>query len=178
MPGTEPRVPAPRSAPAVESVTAPAGRAGTGGVVLAGVDGTDSGQAALRVAAADALSGGLRLVALHVRREPLLMEHLAWEVYPLAVQWRDELELEAWLQCTLVLGGLGVDWEYVVADGRPVQALRAEAVARSARSVYVGARIRTRWAARLHRCPALELERSCPRAVRVVPFCDYPERRP
>src|SRR5437588_5654514 len=128
-----------------------------GGVVLAGVDGTDSGRAALRTAAGEAVSAGVRLVALHVRRSPRPLELMAWETYPIAEQWRDELELEAWLQCTLLLADLPVEWEYAVVDGEPAQALRSFADDRSARSVYVGSRIRTRWAARLHRCPALEL---------------------
>jgi nucleotide-binding universal stress UspA family protein len=145
-----------------------------GGVVLAGVDGTDSGRAALETAAAEAVSGGLRLVALHVRRSPRPLELMAWETYPLAEEWRDELELEAWLQCTLVLAGLPLEWEYAVVDGEPARALRAYAENRSAEAVFVGARIRTGWAARLHRCPALELQRHAPCRVRVVRFPDVP----
>jgi nucleotide-binding universal stress UspA family protein len=145
-----------------------------GGVVLAGVDGTDSGRAALRAAADEAVSGGLRVVALHVRRAPRPLELMAWETYPFAEQWRDELELEAWLQCTLLLTELPVEWEYAVVDGDPAQALRSCAAARSACAVYVGSRIRTRWAARLHRCPALELERRSPCRVRVIRFPDLP----
>ncbi|GAB2803163.1 hypothetical protein GCM10027176_04930 [Actinoallomurus bryophytorum] len=146
-----------------------------GGVVLAGVDGTDSGRAALRTAADEAVAGGLRLVALHVRRVPRPLELMAWEAYPFAEQWRDELELEAWLQCTLLLTELPVEWEYTVVDGDPVHALRSCAAARSACVVYVGSRIRTRWAARLHRCPAAELERCSPCRVRVVRFPDLPQ---
>ena len=63
-----------------------------GGVVLAGVDGTDSGRAALRTAAGEAVSAGVRLVALHVRRSPRPLELMAWETYPIAEQWRDELD--------------------------------------------------------------------------------------
>jgi nucleotide-binding universal stress UspA family protein len=144
------------------------------GVVLAGVDGTDSGRAALRTAAAEAAAGGLRLVALHVRRTPRPLELMAWETYPLAEQWRDELELEAWLQCTLLLADLPVEWEYAVVDGEPAQALRSYADDRAAHAVYVGSRVRTRWAARLHRCPALELSRRWPCRVRVVRFPDLP----
>ncbi len=144
--------------------------AGMGGVVVAGVDGTDSGRVALRAAACEAVADGSRLVALHVRPGPLPMEHLAWEAHALGVQWRDELELEAWLQCTVLLADLGVDWEYSVTDGDPVRALGSCATEHSANAVYVGSRIRSRWAARLHRCPALELERHCPSTVRVVRF--------
>src|SRR5262249_10130599 len=93
------------------------------GVVLAGGDGTDSGRAALRTAARAAAHAGVPLVALHVRRSPRPLEMLAWETYPFA--WRDELELEAWLQCTLMLADLPVEWEYAVADGDPAQVLRA-----------------------------------------------------
>jgi nucleotide-binding universal stress UspA family protein len=143
---------------------------GPTGVVLAGVDGTDSGRAALRAAARDALEGGSRVVALHVRPGPLPMEYLAWEAHALGAQWREELELEAWLQCAVTLGELGVDWDYAVTDGDPVRALGSCAGERAARAVYVGSRIRSRWAARLHRCLALELERHCPRTVHVVRF--------
>jgi nucleotide-binding universal stress UspA family protein len=145
-----------------------------GGVVVAGVDGTDSGHAALRTAAAEAVSGRLRLVALHVRRSPRPLELLAWETYPLAEQWRDELELEAWLQCTLLLADLPVEWEYAVVDGEPAQALRSCAANRGAGGIFVGSRIRTRWAARLHRCPALELQRRSSCQVRVVRVPDVP----
>lgn len=144
------------------------------GVVLAGVDGTDSGRAALQTAAAEAAASGVRLVALHVRRSPRPLELMAWETYPIAEQWRDELELEAWLQCTLLLADRPVEWEYAVVDGEPAQALRSYADDRAARAVYVGSRIRTRWAARLHRCPALALSRRSPCRVRVVRFPDLP----
>jgi nucleotide-binding universal stress UspA family protein len=147
---------------------------GVGRVVLAGVDGTDSGRAALLAAAGEAAADGSRLVALHVRRSPLPMEYLAWEAHAFGAQWRDELELEAWLQCTVILGDLALDWEYAVADGSPVQALCSCALARSARAVYVGARIRSGWGARLHRCPADELQRRCPCTVRVVRFRTTP----
>lgn len=141
-----------------------------GGVVVVGVDGTPSGHAALSTAAREAVTAGFRLVALHVRRDPLPIEYLAWEAHSFGPQWRDELELEAWLQCTALLGRLGLDWEYVVTDGEPVRELSSAALARSARMVYVGARIRSGWSARLHRCPALMLQRrrTCP--VRVVRF--------
>jgi nucleotide-binding universal stress UspA family protein len=144
------------------------------GVVLVGVDGTDSGRVALQTAAAEAAAGGLRLVALHVRRSPRPLELMAWETYPVAEQWRDELELEAWLQCTLLLADLPVEWEYAVVDGEPAQELRSYADDRAAHAVFVGSRIRTRWAARLHRCPALELSRRWPCRVRVVRFPDLP----
>jgi nucleotide-binding universal stress UspA family protein len=142
----------------------------TGEVVVAGVDGTDSGAAALRAAACEAAAVDSRLIALHVRRTPSPWEYLAWEAQSFGAQWRDELELEAWLQCAVLLGELGVEWDYVVTDGDPVRALGSCAIARSAGAVYVGARIRSRWAARLHRCPALELAERCPCPVRVVRF--------
>jgi nucleotide-binding universal stress UspA family protein len=142
----------------------------TGGVVLVGVDGTNSGQAALQVAAQQAAEHGFRLVAVHVRRDPLPIECLGWATDPFGPQWRDVLELEAWLHCTLLLGDLPLDWEFVVADGKPAETLRAHAMGRAARAVYVGTRIRTRWAARLHHCPASDLARRCPCAVRVVQF--------
>jgi nucleotide-binding universal stress UspA family protein len=145
-------------------------------VVLAGVDGTDSGRAALQTAAGEAVSCGLPLVALHVRRSPRPLELMAWETYPLAEQWRDELELEAWLQCTLLLADLSLEWEFTVVDGDPAHALRSCASDRGAQAVYVGSRIRTRWAARLHRCPALDLQRRSPCAVRVVRFFARDER--
>lgn len=140
------------------------------GVVVAGVDGTPSGHAALSTAAREAVTAGVRLIALHVRRGPMPIEYLTFEANSFAAQWRDELELEAWLQCTAMLGRLSLDWEYVVTDGEPARALSSAALKRSARMVYVGARIRSGWSARLHRCPALELQRRCPCPVRVVRF--------
>jgi nucleotide-binding universal stress UspA family protein len=142
----------------------------TGRVVVAGMDGTDSGRAALRAAARGAVAAGARLIVLHVRPGPLPMEHLALEAQSLGGQWRDELELEAWAQSAVVLGEFDVDWEFVVRDGDPVRAIGSVARSRSARAVYAGARIRTGWSARLHRCPATGLQRSCPCPVRVVRF--------
>ncbi|GAA0360444.1 universal stress protein [Actinoallomurus spadix] len=142
-----------------------------GETVLVGVDGGDSGRAALRAAAAYAARDRVRLRAVHVRPGPLPGEWLGWpsmELYDTA--WRDALELDAWLCCTLLLGGQGLDWEFVATEGRPADALRERVRLDAACAVYVGARVRSRWAARLHRCTAVDLARRCACPVRVIRF--------
>lgn len=146
-----------------------------GETVVVGVDGTWSGRAALQAAATYAARHGTTLRAVHVRRGPLPGECLGWgadlfDPYLFDPSWRDALELEAWLGCTLVLDDLMLEWEFVVAEGRPAEALREHA--HGACAVYVGARIRSRWAARLHRCTAMELTRRCPCPVRVIRFAE------
>ncbi|GAA4604251.1 hypothetical protein GCM10023195_14420 [Actinoallomurus liliacearum] len=144
-----------------------------GETVLVGVDGGDSGRAALRAAAAHAAEGGVRLRAVHVRPGPLPGECFGWPAMDLYdTSWRDALELDAWLCCTLLLGGRSLEWEFVVTEGRPAEALRERALLDTACAVYVGARVRSRWAARLHRCTAMDLARDCPCPVRVINFAD------
>lgn len=141
------------------------------GTVVVGVDGTSSGLAALTEAARDAAETHARVVCVHVRAEPMLAEMMVLMApYATAVvsEWRDALELEAWLHCVQVVEPRGVDWEFQVAYGRPADALSEIAAARRASAVYVGARRRGGWARRLHRCPALELARSSSCPVRLV----------
>ncbi|GGM60738.1 hypothetical protein GCM10010106_03230 [Thermopolyspora flexuosa] len=141
------------------------------GIVVVGVDGTSSGLAALTEAAGDAVDTQARLLCVHVRAEPMLAEMMVLMApYATAVvsEWRDALELEAWLHCVQVAEPRGLNWEFLVANGRPADALAEIAMASRASAVYVGTRRRGGWARRLHRCPALELARSACCPVRLV----------
>ncbi|MEV5410170.1 universal stress protein [Thermopolyspora sp. NPDC052614] len=141
------------------------------GTVVVGVDGTSSGLAALTEAVADAVETHARVVCVHVRAEPMfaeMMVMMAPYAAAIANEWRDALELEAWLQCAQVVEPHGLKWDFQVSLGRPAEALDEIAAARHASAIYVGARRRGGWARRLHRCPALELARSCHCPVRLV----------
>ncbi len=139
--------------------------------VVVGVDGTSSGVAALVEAARDASCTRARVVCVHVRAEPQLAEMMVMMApYATGVlsEWRDALELEAWLNCLQIVEAGGLDWDFEVASGRPAECLSEAAAARRASAVYVGARRRAGWASRFHRCPARELVRSCACPVRLI----------
>jgi nucleotide-binding universal stress UspA family protein len=134
-----------------------------GMVILAGVDGTGSGQAALRVAAARAAALEAELIAVHV---PPLMPWL-WspELIAMTPQLRADVEADAFFDTAAAADQAGVKWSFVVAPGDVASVLREQAVAVRAAMVVVGARARHRL---FHRCPARRLAASCPRPVIVV----------
>jgi nucleotide-binding universal stress UspA family protein len=143
----------------------------TDSTVVVGVDGTASGLAALTEAARDAADTHAHIVCVHVRAEPAFAEMMVMMApYATTVlsEWRDALELDAWLNCLQVLEVRGLDWDFEVASGRPAECLGEAAAARHASAVYVGARERCGLARWFHRCPALELARSCRCPVRLI----------
>jgi nucleotide-binding universal stress UspA family protein len=134
--------------------------------VLAGVCEHPHSESAVRLAVewADALSG--EVVAVHVRR------YLPWMLCPyetacLARDWQDTCEKLALSHALRALTGSPVPWQVVSRPGGVAQGIAAEARARHAVAVVVGAPD-----GRLDRMPrgsvARALRRSCPMPVLAV----------
>ena len=134
-----------------------------GMVILAGVDGTRSGQAALRVAAARAAALDAELVGVHV--PPVLPWLWSPELIAMTPQLRADVEADAFFDTAAAAEEAGVKWSFVVAPGDVASVLAQQAVEVRAAMVVVGARARYRL---FHRCPARRLAASCPRPVIVV----------
>lgn len=134
-----------------------------GMVVLAGVDGTLSGQAALRVAAARAAALDAELLGVHV--PPVLPWLWSPELIVLTPQLRADVEADAFFDTAAAADQAGVKWSFVVKSGDVASVLRQQAVEVRAAMVVVGARARHRG---FHRCPARRLAAACPRPVIVV----------
>jgi nucleotide-binding universal stress UspA family protein len=132
-------------------------------VVLAGVDGTLSGQAALRVAAARAAALDAELLGVHV--PPVLPWLWSPELIALTPQLRADVEADAFFDTAAAAEQAGVRWSFVVESGDVASVLRQQAVEVRAAMVVVGARARHRL---FHRCPARRLAAACPRPVIVV----------
>jgi nucleotide-binding universal stress UspA family protein len=134
---------------------------------IVGVDGTESGLAALREAAAQASEAGARILCVHVRSLPGMCEMTAF-LTPGAVaisrECRDSREMEAWLQCVQTLDPTGRPWRFKVVTGRPHRCLAQVAEAEGGDALFVGQLPRSPWARWFHRCPARRLARSgvCP----------------
>ena len=131
----------------------PSGQSGTP-VVVVGVDGTCSGQAALRAAAAQAQALGARLVAVHVPPPIPFLWSISVALAGQVVQWREELEEAAFFDTAEVADRAGVDWDFAVDGGDVAGVLAREARRRHAALLVVAAGARHRHA---HRCPARRL---------------------
>jgi nucleotide-binding universal stress UspA family protein len=143
------------------------------GSVVVGVDGGPSGRAALDVAADDVADTGADVVAVHVRRRMTTGECFAMTAGMLcayAGEWRDDVELQAWLDCVQHLETKGVRWRFQAVTGDPVRALRVAADSLGAGAVYAGIRDRGPLAAHLHRCPARDLVHSSPDLIRLARY--------
>jgi nucleotide-binding universal stress UspA family protein len=130
-------------------------------VFVVGVDGSDSGRAALAEAARNAALVNAHIVAVHVRAQPSIGE-LAALVAPGAAlisrDCRDLLEMQAWLDCVQVLDPAQASWEFNVISGRPDKRLSEVVIARHGDALFVGQSHRTSWWSRwFHRCPARRL---------------------
>jgi nucleotide-binding universal stress UspA family protein len=134
---------------------------------IVGVDGTESGLAALREAAGQATEAGARILCVHVRSLPGLCEMTAF-MAPGAVaisrECRDSREMDAWLQCVQTLDPTGRPWRFRVVTGRPDRCLAQVVRAERGDALFVGQQPRSPWARWFHRCPARRLARSgvCP----------------
>ena len=138
---------------------------------IVGVDGSDSGLAALRQAAQDAVQSNAKILCVHVRPDPSMGELVACLTPGALVigrECRDIMELEAWLQCVQTLEPLARPWDFRVVSGRPDRCLRQVAAADGGDALFVGQMPRAGWSRWFHRCPARKLIRSrvCP--VRLV----------
>lgn len=143
------------------------------GTVVVGVDGGPSGRAALDVAASDASDTGADVVAVHVRRRMTTGECFALTAGMLcayAGEWRDDVELQAWLDCVQHLEAHGVRWQFQAVTGDPVRALCQAADGVGATAVYAGIRERGPLAAHLHRCPARDLQQASPVRTRLAHY--------
>ncbi|MEV5751612.1 universal stress protein [Actinoallomurus sp. NPDC052308] len=131
---------------------------------VVGVDGSDSGRAALCQAAGEATRAGARVLCVHVRCQPSVGEMAALVAPGAALasrDCRDLLEMQAWLDCVQILDPLDCPWEFQVVMGRPDKSLREVMMARHGDALFVGQSPRTGWWARLfHRCPARRLARA------------------
>ena len=134
---------------------------------IVGVDGTDSGLAALREAADQAAEADARILCVHVRSLPGMCEMTAF-LAPGAVaisrECRDSREIDAWLQCVQTLDPTGLPWRFKVVSGRPDRCLAQVARAEHGDALFVGQLPRASWSRWFHRCPARRLARSgvCP----------------
>lgn len=131
---------------------------------VVGVDGSDSGRAALSQAADEAVHANARILCVHVRPQPSVGEMAAFMAPGAAVisrDCRDLMEMQAWLDSVQILDPLGRPWEFQVVTGRPDKRLREVTIARHGDALFVGQSHRAGWWARLfHRCPARRLARS------------------
>ena len=124
------------------------------GTVVVGVDGTSSGQAALRVAGELAARRGLALLGVHVLRDLSFLSAVAPPVLACLPQWQLEVELEAFLDTAAAAALARVDFAFVTERGDVTSALMRRSRAVGAAFVVVGVDTRHRgW----HRCPARRL---------------------
>jgi nucleotide-binding universal stress UspA family protein len=142
----------------------PAWDAGHRPLFVVGVDGSDSGRAALCQAAHEAVRTGARLLCVHVRCQ-LSLGELTALIAPgaalLSRDCRDLLEMQAWLDAVQILDPLLLPWEFHVTWGRPDKSLREVTMARHGDALFVGQSPRAgRWSRLFHRCPARRLARA------------------
>jgi nucleotide-binding universal stress UspA family protein len=124
---------------------------------MAGVDGSDSGRLALRVAAAAAQRLDAAVVAVHIGRCPpwwFWLSALSSVAVALPPAEADDLEAAAFFDAAEILEDSGLTWHFHVRTGDP--AVELERAAREAGAVLlvVGQRPHGRMRARLHHCPA------------------------
>jgi hypothetical protein len=138
--------------------------------VVVAVDGSPVGRDVLASAAAFAAATSAPVIALHVRTRPSLMEYLGMgSVCVDAVRfpdWRDELELDAWLDCVSVLGPTALHWRFVLANGDVAAAIKRFSEQAGAAAVFLGTRDQAH--SHLHRCPARALARASGSTVHLV----------
>ena len=131
---------------------------------VVGVDGSDSGRAALSQAADEAAGTDARILCVHVRPQPSLCELTALVAPGAALisrDCRDLMEMQAWLDSVQILDPTGLPWEFAVLTGRPDKRLREVTIARHGDALFVGQSLRPgRWSRLFHRCPARRLARS------------------
>jgi K+-sensing histidine kinase KdpD len=137
--------------------------------VVVAVDGSPVGRDVLASAAAFAATVSAPVIAIHVRTRPTMIEYLGMgSIYvdsDRLPDWRDELELDAWLDCVSVLGPTTLNWRFVLAHGDVVRAIKRFSEQAGAAAVFLGTRTQTH---SLHRCPARALARASGSTVHLV----------
>jgi nucleotide-binding universal stress UspA family protein len=146
---------------------------------IVGVDGSESGLAALRRAGEEAEQAGARVLCVHVRRHSGLADLAAYLTAASAVvsrECRDLMEIQAWTHCVQTLDPLGLSWDFRVVSGRPAQCLGRIAATEHGDALFVGRLPRPSWSRWLHRCPARKLARSdvCPVHIPSLPSTPSP----
>ncbi|HEY0814603.1 MAG TPA: universal stress protein [Pseudonocardia sp.] len=138
--------------------------------VVVAVDGSPTGRAVLACAMAFADTVCAPVVAIHVRMRPTMIECLGMgSIYvdsDRLPDWRDELELDAWLDCVSVLGPTPVNWRFVAAQGDVVRTIKQFSEQVGATAVFLGTRAQGH--SSLHRCPARALARVSGSTVHLV----------
>lgn len=110
---------------------------GSCGAIVVGVDGSDSSERALMVAAELAANLGCRLVAVHVVHAPAAAAASPVGAGALAVS-AEELADHCHMCCELVLADVSVRWSFEVRHGAPSVELLRAAAASDAACVVVG----------------------------------------
>ena len=139
--------------------------AGRDRVVLVGVDGTESGRAALALAAAQAAAMKAQLIGLHVPPPLPLLGGVSADMVARLPAWREEVEADAFFDTAAAADGAGVPWTFQVESGSVPTVLRRQATSLVASLVVVATGARHRGP---HRCPARRLAASCEQPVLVA----------
>ena len=138
--------------------------------VVVAVDGSPVGRDVLASAVAFAAAVSAPVIAIHVRLRPTMIECLGMgSIYvdsDRLPDWRDELELDAWLDCVSVLGPTTVDWRFVAAQGDVVRSIKPFSEQVGAGAVFLGTRAQGH--SSLHRCPARALAKVSGPTVHLV----------
>ncbi len=138
--------------------------------VVVAVDGSPVGRDVLATAARFAAATSAPVIAVHVRTRPTLIEYLGMGSVCADAgrlpDWRDELELEAWLDCVSVLGPTAPSWRFVLAHGDVATAIKRFSEQAGAAAVFLGTRSQAH--SHLHRCPARALARFSGSTVHLV----------
>ena len=145
--------------------------------VLVGVDGGPAGRAALLAASQQAERNDMTVVALHVRRGLTPVEALGSAFAGAGgtcwLDYRDDSELAAWLDCVQALEAAGIRWQFLVREGDPAVRLSQTADEIDADSICLATKPRPWWARGFHHCPARALASQHDRPVRIVQYDDH-----
>jgi len=138
--------------------------------VVVAVDGSPVGRDVLATAARFAATCSAPVIAVHVRTRPSMMEYLGMgSIYAGVARlpdWRDELELDAWLDCVSVLGPTTLNWRFALVHGDVATAIKMFSEQAGAVAVFLGTR--TQAHPHLHRCPARALARAGGSTIHLV----------
>jgi Universal stress protein family len=138
--------------------------------VVVAVDGGPACRDVLASAATFAAAVSAPVIAIHVRTRPTMIECLGMgSIYvdtDRLPDWRDELELDAWLDCVSVLGPTTLSWRFVAAQGDVVRVIKRFSEQAGAIAVFLGTRAQAH--SHLHRCPARALARASGATVHLV----------
>ncbi len=107
-------------------------------MILVGVDGSEDGDGALRVAAGLAATAGRRLVVVHVAHTPAVAAAAPTVGAGALVVSADELADDCHMHCELALAATSVAWSFEVRHGSPAAELLRAATEFDAACIVVG----------------------------------------